>query len=92
MSGASRLPPRLLRVMGKAASFVSPALRRMMGIVDLMNEEMHAIWGARKAALRDGKQGTHAALLDVLRKQLRLFRWKSVLHAYRVSFNASRGQ
>ncbi|KZV67344.1 cytochrome P450 [Peniophora sp. CONT] len=66
MSGASRLPPRLLRVMGKAASFISPALRRMMGIVDLMNDEMHAIWGARKAALRDGKQGTHAALLDVL--------------------------
>ena len=66
MSGASRLPPRLLRILGDAASLISPDLRHLMHIVDLMYDETRAIWETHEIARKDERDRQ-----DVLLKPLR---------------------
>ncbi|VDB84021.1 unnamed protein product [Peniophora sp. CBMAI 1063] len=63
MSGASRLPPSLLRVMGKATSLIVPPLRHLLQLVDLMNDEMGAICEALKIS---HKEGPHEAIMSAL--------------------------
>ena len=66
MSGAPRLSPRLLRILGDAASLISHDLRHLMYIVDLMYDETRAILEAHKVARKDG-QGRQDVLLESLR-------------------------
>ncbi|VDB84017.1 unnamed protein product [Peniophora sp. CBMAI 1063] len=56
LSGASRLPPKMLRLLGNLASLFSSAIRHIMLNRDVMHDEMRAIWKARKAARVDGDQ------------------------------------
>ena len=65
MSGAPRLPSWLLRFMGNVLSLISPTVRHMMRIRDIMNDEMRALWRARKTVHKYGEQGE---LLVVLRE------------------------
>ncbi|KZV67343.1 cytochrome P450 [Peniophora sp. CONT] len=53
LSGAASLPPRLLRVAGDAVSLVLPPLRRLMRIVDLMNNEIRRVCEERQAVLKN---------------------------------------
>lgn len=66
MSGAPRLPWRLLHTLGNAASLVSPPMRHMMGIVSLLKDETDTIWETHKAARRGGQAG-QGVLSEVLR-------------------------
>ncbi|VDB91561.1 unnamed protein product [Peniophora sp. CBMAI 1063] len=62
LSGAARLPPRLLRLLGNMASFVSPTIRRMMQLRDIMHDEMHDAWKARKL-VQGGEQNEVLGIL-----------------------------
>ena len=69
LSGAAGLPPRLLRVAGDAVSPILPPLRRLMRIVDLMNNVMRTVCDERKASLKDAPADTEQAnIIGLLRE------------------------
>ncbi|VDC01383.1 unnamed protein product [Peniophora sp. CBMAI 1063] len=67
ISGALRLPPRLLRLLGIAMSLVSPDLRHLMHIIDVIHDEIRSAWETHKVTRTSSKERKDlllGALLD----------------------------